>query len=264
MTVHCKTALLADQQVPPVLARLPWRQRKEAADPSDGLPSSRAFRFEFPSAVKIYKRQYRTICNVDCARPAALPAERGLMMRANTAGVMARLALLTLLALRANAECASIAPVPGADQVSLSRGRGATAGNGLMRAWPTDVTTQPRRARAQSPSDPSSYGLCTSAVDARIAAGSNWCHSPGFNSWPSAPAGDAVACLKFGRMTVYRGPVRRADAADGLGVRGGIVRQQAGSNAPLVWPVWPEAACMAARGGCSSASLCKHPCPCRP
>jgi hypothetical protein len=61
----------------------------------------------------------------------------------------------------------------------------------------------------QSPTSPQQYGKCTAAVDARILNTSNWCMAPSFNSWPSVPTAEASACLKFGRLSVYTGPVCR-------------------------------------------------------
>ncbi|KAI8469932.1 MAG: hypothetical protein J3K34DRAFT_521733 [Monoraphidium minutum] len=59
----------------------------------------------------------------------------------------------------------------------------------------------------QSPTNPAEYGACTDAVEEKFHTTSNWCLAPGFNSWPSGPAPMAQACAKFGRVTVYRGPV---------------------------------------------------------
>jgi hypothetical protein len=65
----------------------------------------------------------------------------------------------------------------------------------------------------QSPSDPADYGRCTDALDSHVASsGSNWCafgagRAKAFGAWPAGPSPAAKRCLKFGRMTVYRGPL---------------------------------------------------------
>ena len=60
----------------------------------------------------------------------------------------------------------------------------------------------------QDPSDPSQYGKCTSALDDHVASsGSNWCKFNELGYWPAGPSRLAKKCMKFGRMTVYRGPV---------------------------------------------------------
>jgi hypothetical protein len=60
----------------------------------------------------------------------------------------------------------------------------------------------------QSPSNPSEYGKCTSALDDHVAdSGSNWCKFNDLGYWPAGPSRLAKKCMKFGRMTVYRGPV---------------------------------------------------------
>lgn len=60
----------------------------------------------------------------------------------------------------------------------------------------------------QSPTAPQDYGTCVS-VEPYFQNTSNWCTSKGFNSWPTAPPATAAACLKFGRLSVYTGPVSR-------------------------------------------------------
>eukprot|EP00877_Chromochloris_zofingiensis_P011105 jgi/Chrzof1/6248/Cz17g17110.t1 len=60
----------------------------------------------------------------------------------------------------------------------------------------------------QEPSDPTKYGKCTGALDSHVVStGSNWCAFNGMGYWPAGPAPKAKQCLKFGRMTVYRGPI---------------------------------------------------------
>ena len=65
----------------------------------------------------------------------------------------------------------------------------------------------------QSPSNPAAYGRCTNAIEPHVASsGSNWCafganRPKAFGAWPAGPSPAAKRCLKFGRMTVYRGPL---------------------------------------------------------
>ncbi|GBF96386.1 hypothetical protein Rsub_09185 [Raphidocelis subcapitata] len=59
----------------------------------------------------------------------------------------------------------------------------------------------------QSPSDPNAYGKCTSAVEGQIWGYSHWCKYGGMGMWPGGPSDKAKQCMKFGRATIYRGPI---------------------------------------------------------
>jgi hypothetical protein len=59
----------------------------------------------------------------------------------------------------------------------------------------------------QSPTDPSNYGRCTSAIESQFLTYSHWCKAGGIGMWPEEPNSQAKKCLKFGRATIYRGPV---------------------------------------------------------
>lgn len=58
----------------------------------------------------------------------------------------------------------------------------------------------------QSPSNPAYYGHCTDAVE-EVAQTSNWCTFGKMGYWPTGASAEAKKCMKFARMTVYRGPV---------------------------------------------------------
>lgn len=59
----------------------------------------------------------------------------------------------------------------------------------------------------QSPSNPSDWGKCTGAIEGQFAAWSHWCKTSGIGLWPQPPTDSAKQCLKFGRTTIYRGPI---------------------------------------------------------
>lgn len=61
----------------------------------------------------------------------------------------------------------------------------------------------------QSPTSPNNYGKCTSALEkGPWASKSHWCNSQKpFKAWPGPPSSEAQKCLKFGRTTIYRGPM---------------------------------------------------------
>jgi hypothetical protein len=58
----------------------------------------------------------------------------------------------------------------------------------------------------QSPTAPWNYGKCTNAVEA-VARPSHWCKFNRIGVWPQTPPARAQQCLKFGRATIYRGPI---------------------------------------------------------
>jgi hypothetical protein len=58
----------------------------------------------------------------------------------------------------------------------------------------------------QSPSDSSRWGLCTN-IESSFVSWSHWCKAGGINVWPSGPTDQAKKCLKYGRTTIYRGPI---------------------------------------------------------
>ncbi|KAI8464817.1 MAG: hypothetical protein J3K34DRAFT_439029 [Monoraphidium minutum] len=59
----------------------------------------------------------------------------------------------------------------------------------------------------QSPTSPSNWGKCTSALESFVAPGSHWCKFGELGTWPAPPTDKAKKCLKFGRSTIYRGPI---------------------------------------------------------
>lgn len=63
----------------------------------------------------------------------------------------------------------------------------------------------------QSPTAQVDWGRCTGYVDANQQF-SNWCTAPDFIPYPTTPPDSASKCLKFGRMTVYTGPIIGKDA----------------------------------------------------
>jgi hypothetical protein len=65
----------------------------------------------------------------------------------------------------------------------------------------------------QTPSDPANYGKCTSALESFVgAASSQWCKFAQLGLWPAPPSDKAKQCLKFGRATIYRGPIYGSSA----------------------------------------------------
>jgi hypothetical protein len=72
----------------------------------------------------------------------------------------------------------------------------------------------------QAPSDPSAYGVCTTAVEPALRNTSHWCRFGKLGSWPEYPNAAARGALKFGRQTMYRGPILKqklACNASGIG-----------------------------------------------
>jgi hypothetical protein len=65
----------------------------------------------------------------------------------------------------------------------------------------------------QSPSDRSQYGKCTDAIDSHIKPNSNWCNFGKMGYWPAGPSRQARRCMKWGRLTVYRGPIWGSEPA---------------------------------------------------
>jgi len=60
----------------------------------------------------------------------------------------------------------------------------------------------------QTPSNPAFYGKCTGALEKWIdAKSSHWCRFGDLGSWPNGPTDKAKKCMKFGRATIYRGPI---------------------------------------------------------
>lgn len=60
----------------------------------------------------------------------------------------------------------------------------------------------------QSPTKPQEYGKCTNAMEKGYnKKESHWCRFNRLGPWPAAPPASAKKCLKFGRMTIYRGPI---------------------------------------------------------
>lgn len=58
----------------------------------------------------------------------------------------------------------------------------------------------------QSPSYANQWGLCTGAVE-NIHGWSHWCKAGQMGMWPAPPTAQAQKCLKYGRTTIYRGPI---------------------------------------------------------
>lgn len=59
----------------------------------------------------------------------------------------------------------------------------------------------------QLPSDPNAYGQCTNAVEPALRTSSNWCRFGKMGSWPGFPNRAATQAFKFGRQTMYHGPI---------------------------------------------------------
>lgn len=57
----------------------------------------------------------------------------------------------------------------------------------------------------QSATSPAEYGKCTKIQ--KDFMGSHWCKFGNLGTWPGAPSGKAQKCLKFGRASIYRGPI---------------------------------------------------------
>jgi hypothetical protein len=63
----------------------------------------------------------------------------------------------------------------------------------------------------QSPTNPKEYGKCVNIQS--YFSKSHWCKFGKIGTWPSSPAGKAASCLKFGRSTIYRGPIYGSSGA---------------------------------------------------
>jgi hypothetical protein len=59
----------------------------------------------------------------------------------------------------------------------------------------------------QTPSHPAFYGKCTGALEKWVNASSHWCKFNDLGMWPNGPNDKAKKCMKFGRATIYRGPI---------------------------------------------------------
>lgn len=60
----------------------------------------------------------------------------------------------------------------------------------------------------QSATKPQDWGRCTSALDpASGAFDKHWCKFGKMGPWPDGPSAKAQTCLKFGRMSIFRGPM---------------------------------------------------------
>lgn len=60
----------------------------------------------------------------------------------------------------------------------------------------------------QSPTNPSMYGKCSSAMESWLIPQSHWCKFGDLGMWPAGgPPARAKQCLKFGRLTIFRGPI---------------------------------------------------------
>jgi hypothetical protein len=57
----------------------------------------------------------------------------------------------------------------------------------------------------QSNSSPAEYGKCSKIQ--KDFFGSHWCKFGNLGTWPGPPTGKAQQCLKFGRASIYRGPI---------------------------------------------------------
>ncbi len=52
-------------------------------------------------------------------------------------------------------------------------------------------------------------GRCNQ-IEPNSAKSSHWCKGPALRSWPDGPNGKAKQCMKFGRLTAYRGEALQA------------------------------------------------------
>ncbi|KAF8072387.1 ttc4 [Scenedesmus sp. PABB004] len=59
----------------------------------------------------------------------------------------------------------------------------------------------------QSPTAPRDWGRCTGAMEQWLVPNSHWCKQGPMGLWPTPPSKRAQQCLKFGRATIYRGPI---------------------------------------------------------
>lgn len=63
----------------------------------------------------------------------------------------------------------------------------------------------------QSATSPADYGRCSQIQ--KDFFGSHWCKFGKLGTWPAAPSGKAQQCLKFGRASIYRGPIYGSSSA---------------------------------------------------
>jgi hypothetical protein len=63
----------------------------------------------------------------------------------------------------------------------------------------------------QSNTSPAEYGKCSQIQ--KDFFGSHWCKFGKIGTWPGAPQGKAQQCLKFGRASIYRGPIYGSSSA---------------------------------------------------
>lgn len=63
----------------------------------------------------------------------------------------------------------------------------------------------------QSPSTPANGGQCSKIQ--KDFFGSHWCKHGKVGSYPGPPPGKAQQCLKFGRASIYRGPIYGSSSA---------------------------------------------------
>jgi hypothetical protein len=59
----------------------------------------------------------------------------------------------------------------------------------------------------QSPTNPADWGKCTSALEGSFGKYSHWCKFGRLGMYPTPPTEKARQCLKFGRASIYRGPI---------------------------------------------------------
>jgi hypothetical protein len=128
------------------------------------------------------------------------------LLLASAAGRPAAQATATAAATPAPAAAASASPAPAA-AAAADEPAALPAAAGLPAVCSSVVPEVD--GVDQSPTQPAQYGACTAAVGAAVAASSPWCKTA-FKAFPSVPGALAKNCLKFGRVTPFRGPVRVA------------------------------------------------------
>ena len=74
----------------------------------------------------------------------------------------------------------------------------------------------------QSPTNPSDWGKCTN-LEGSFGKYSHWCKFGKLGSYPTPPTQKAQECLKFGRASIYRGPIYGSSAGH-LGACNRILR----------------------------------------
>ena len=58
----------------------------------------------------------------------------------------------------------------------------------------------------QSPTSPDMWGKCSNSLEGFVHS-SHWCKFGQIGTWPGPPTDKAKKCMKFGRTTIYRGPI---------------------------------------------------------